>query len=193
MSLENNIRLHVHHIASPYIYGTTADGQDLCAEIIAEAYLPDIEHLREGDTIMLIGTEHILDSSPVRIRAHRLIIEPDYLIDISSLTACFSESGPHPMRYVLGMLTPKEVTRPILLGNTANQFLDDSVNDNPERPASYGSSIRKAFTSDALKFAVCPDINASFFQDTRTQYEHIRHSVEALHQRYPAGAGGGGF
>ena len=66
MSLENNIRLHVHHIASPYIYGTTADGQDLCAEIIAEAYLPDIEHLREGDTIMLIGTEHIQDSSPVR-------------------------------------------------------------------------------------------------------------------------------
>lgn len=191
MSRDNNIRLHVHHAVAPYIYGTTADGQELCAEIVTEAYLPDIEHLREGDTIMLIGTEHIPDSSPARMRAHRLIIEPDYLIDISSLTACFSESGPHPMRYILGMLAPKEVTRPILLGNTANQFLDDSVNDNPERPASYGSSIRKAFTSDALKFAVCPDINASFFQDTRTQYEHIRQSVEALHQRYPAGAGGG--
>ena len=92
MSLDNNIRLHVHHAVAPYIYGTTADGQELCAEIVTEAYLPDIEHLREGDTIMLIGTEHIPDSSPARMRAHRLIIEPDYLVDISTLTACFSES-----------------------------------------------------------------------------------------------------
>ena len=183
MNEKHYLRLRVKAVDSPYIDGITEEGDEIRGEIAGSAYLVDIEHLRKGDIVTLIETEEAESppSQPPTIRAHRLIIEPDYLIDISSLTACFSESGPHPMRYILGMLAPKEVTRPILLGNTANQFLDDSVNDNPERPASYSSSIRKAFTSDALKFVVCPDINASFFQDTRTQYEYIRHSVEALH------------
>jgi hypothetical protein len=81
-----------------------------------------MEALSEGDTVMLLDIYSETDDT---MSAQRLILEPDYLIDISSLSACFSESGPHPMRYLLSLLAPKEVTKPILLGNTANQFLDD--------------------------------------------------------------------
>ena len=186
------LRLQVRQITPPYIYGITEEREECCAEIIGNTYLADIERLCCGDTIALLETEEAeADEGPATIRARRLIIEPDYLVDISTLTACFSESGAHPMRYVLGMLAPKESTRHILLGNTANQFLDDCVNHTPERPASYDTSIRKAFTNDALKFAICPDINTGFFQEARNQYEHIRTSVEALHHRYPAGESGG--
>lgn len=186
------LRLQVQQTIPPYIYGITENREECCVEIIGNSYLADIDNLYCGDTVVLLEMEEVEGGrEPAKIRARRLIIEPDYLVDISTLTACFSESGAHPMRYVLSMLAPKESTRHILLGNMANQFLDDCVNHTPERPASYDTSIRKAFTADALKFAICPDINAAFFQEARSQYEHIRTSVEALHRRYPAGESGG--
>lgn len=192
MTHREHLRLQVQRTDSPHIYGTDVNDNCLCVEIVADTYLHDVESLCEGDTIVVLDIEPISDEESPTLRAHRLIIEPDYLIDISSLAACFAECGAHPMRYLLGLLSPKETTRPILLGNTANQFLDDCVNHSPERPASYENSIRKAFTSDALKFAICPDINAAFFQEARNQYEHIHASVEALHRRYPKGNERGG-
>lgn len=192
MTPHRYLRLQVQQATPPYIYGITEEREEYCAEVVGNTYLADIDRLSCGDTVALLEIEEAESGEgPAKIRAHRLIIEPDYLVDISTLTACFSESGAHPMRYMLSMLAPKESTRHILLGNTANQFLDDCVNHTPERPASYDTSIRKAFTADALKFAICPDINAGFFQEARNQYEHIRTSVEALHRRYPAGESGG--
>lgn len=189
MSHPDRLRLRIHHIEHPYLHGTDAEGRMYRCSIRDSHYIADMEALSEGDTVMLLDINSETDDT---MSAQRLILEPDYLIDISSLSACFSESGPHPMRYLLSLLAPKEVTKPILLGNTANQFLDDCVNHSPERPATFDTSIRKAFAADALKFAVCPDINASFFQEARDQYAHILRSVEALHQRYPQGATEGG-
>ena len=39
---------------------------------------------------------------------------------------------------------------------------------------------------------MCPDINASFFQEARNQYAHIQGSIDALHRRYPKGSEEGG-
>ena len=184
-----HLRLQVHSIEPPYICGNDIEKNSWRIRITNPIY--DIQTLHENDTVMLLDLAPDANESTV-LQANRLILEPDYLIDISSLSACFSECGPHPMRYLLSMLAPKEVTRHILLGNTANQFLDDCVNHSPERPASYDTSVRKAFATDALKFAVCPDINASFFHEARNQYDHIRSSIEALHRRYPEGLQAGG-
>ena len=189
MSHPDRLRLRVSHVAAPHIHGTDAEGTPHTCILTEAAYRADLDALCEGDTIMLVGLTYHADGT---LHAQRLIVEPDYLIDISTLAGCFTESGAHPMRYLLTMLSPKDTTKPILLGNTANQFLDDCVNHTPERPASFDTSIRKAFATDALKFAVCPDINAAFFQEARTQYAHIQSSIDALHRRYPKGREEGG-
>ena len=189
MTRPTHLRLQIHSIESPYICGSDMEKNSWRIRITNSTY--DTTVLHEGDTVMLLDLVPDTEDSTL-LQANRLILEPDYLIDISSLSACFDECGPHPMRYVLSMLTPKEVTKHILLGNTANQFLDDCVNHSPERPASYDTSVRKAFAADALKFAVCPDINAAFFQEARSQYDHIHSSIEALHRRYPEGLQAGG-
>lgn len=197
MAAKRYIRLLIDHTNPPYIYGTTPEGDKLCAKVTNQAYMPDTIALGPNDTVMLQGSTNPTpsmeqDEHSVDFCASRLIVLPDYLIDISTLAACFAESGPHPMRYIQALLTPKEVTRHILLGNTANQFLDDCVNQNPSRPASYNTSIQKAFTNDALKFAVCPDINAAFFRDTRSQYDNIQAAFHSLHKRYPEKSESGG-
>lgn len=51
-----------------------------------------------------------------------IVLEPDYLIDISSLAECFRDYGHHPANYVLARLQPIENARPLLLGNIANLF-----------------------------------------------------------------------
>ncbi|KAA6315032.1 hypothetical protein EZS27_034448, partial [termite gut metagenome] len=45
-----------------------------------------------------------------------IVLEPDYLIDISSLAECFREYGCHPANYILGKLQPIDNMRPLLLG-----------------------------------------------------------------------------
>ena len=190
MSQPDCLRLRILSTEEHRLYGTDTEGTEWHVHITSELYTPDIKHLHEGDTVMLLDIASDAEL-PHSLTAQRLIVEPDYLIDISSLSACFTECGAHPMRYLLSLLTPKEVTMPILLGNTANQFLDDCVNHSPERPATYNTSIRKAFANDALKFAVCPGITAAFFSEARNQYEHIRSSIEALHTRYPHGQSAG--
>ena len=52
-----------------------------------------------------------------------IILEPDYLIDISSLAECFKDYGHHPANYILARLQSPDNTRPLLLGNIANLFL----------------------------------------------------------------------
>lgn len=51
-----------------------------------------------------------------------IILEPDYLIDISSLAECFKDYGHHPANYILARLQSPDNTRPLLLGNIANLF-----------------------------------------------------------------------
>lgn len=184
-----HLRLQIHSTEPPYICGTDKDNKPWRVRIAHPAY--DTDTLTEGDTVMFLDLAPDAEDTEAW-QAGRVILEPDYLIDISSLAACFTECGPHPMRYLLSMLAPKEVTRHILLGNTANQFLDDCVNHSPERPASYNTSVRKAFANDALKFAVCPDIDAAFFEEAKSQYANIQTSIEALHRRYPEGLQAGG-
>lgn len=100
MVASENIRLQVHHIDPTRIYGNTTDGSALCAEITDTRYLSDVEALHEGDTVMLIEAtpKEGPDTPATMVVTRRLILNPDYLIDISSLSACFTESGAHPMR-----------------------------------------------------------------------------------------------
>ena len=46
-----------------------------------------------------------------------IVLEPDYLIDISSLAECFRDYGHHPGNYFLSRMQPIENARPLLLGN----------------------------------------------------------------------------
>lgn len=79
-----------------------------------------------------------------------LVLEPDFLIDVSSLSECFKPYGIHPMQYLLERISPAPQGTPLLLGNIVNLFLDEWVhNESPD----YTETMRKAFKMYPLQLA----------------------------------------
>ena len=109
-----------------------------------------------------------------------IILEPDYLIDISSLAECFKDYGHHPANYILARLQPSENTCPLLLGNIANLFLDEWIH--AEGEPDYLTCMKKAFRTYPLELAACEELRDAakerrFFADCRLHFENIRRTV----------------
>lgn len=109
-----------------------------------------------------------------------IVLEPDYLIDISSLAECFKEYGHHPANYILARLQIPDNTRPLLLGNIANLFLDEWIHAGEE--PDYLECMKKAFRSYPIELAACTDLQdrekeREFFTDCKRHFEHIRQTV----------------
>jgi len=53
-----------------------------------------------------------------------IVVEPDYLMDVSAVSECFKDTGQEPFSYLVRKFLPQESTEALLLGNIANFFLD---------------------------------------------------------------------
>lgn len=111
-----------------------------------------------------------------------LVLEPDYLIDISSLAECFKEYGHHPANYVLTQLKLSDSTPALLLGNIANLFLDEWIHAPAGKEPGYRTCMRKAFRLYALSLSACPELSEpktehDFFDSCALHFKHIRHIV----------------
>ncbi len=107
-----------------------------------------------------------------------IVIEPDFLVDITAVTGCVKEYGDSVFTYLLNKLSVDETTPYILLGHVANQFLDDLVN-NPS--AEFKDSMRQVFRDNMLAFTTCDDIDGQFFNECRRQFDNIRTIVSRLY------------
>ena len=135
-------------------------------------YLQDI--LQENMQLNLLDV-HIDEEN--QYIPNLIVVHPDYLIDISSLAACFREYGRHPLNFFINKIKPKANTSPILMGNLASQFLDDYVNESPDAPVTYNHTVKKFFASSALEFCTCP-IPPNFHEQAQAQMLNIRSFVQ---------------
>ena len=110
------------------------------------------------------------------------VVEPDVLVDISSLAACFQDYGHHPLSYIINRLKPTANTQPILLGNFAGTALDEIIH-NPD--ADFANMLRTSFSDQALQFCTCEGFNAAQFKaDAQRQVANIREAVDQLFTEY---------
>ena len=110
-----------------------------------------------------------------------IVLEPDYLIDISSLAECYRDYGSHPANYLMSRLVPIDNARPLLLGNIANLFLDEWIYAKEEE-VDYLTCMQKAFRQYPIELAVCEELfdaekERTFFKDCLMHFEHIREVV----------------
>ena len=151
-------------------YGDTEGGRDL-------TYLRKI--LREGMQLNLLDASLISHpSSLTLLRPALIIVEPDFLIDISALAACFTGYGHHPLLYTVNRLKPRPNTQATLLGNFAGTALDDIIN-NPD--VTLQQSLRRSYREQADRIAACEDFDQETFEkDAAAQMQNIREAVEIL-------------
>jgi len=104
-----------------------------------------------------------------------IIVEPDYLMDISSLAACFTNNGHHPLLYTYNRLKPLANSQAMLLGNFAGTALDDLIH-NPQ--ATLAQSLRRSFREQTLRFCACYDFDPQKFkQEAARQMENLREVI----------------
>ena len=103
------------------------------------------------------------------------------MLDISSLAACFTAYGHHPLLYTVNRLKPRPNTQATLLGNFASIALDDIIHD-PQ--VTLQQSLARSYREQAERFAACEDFNQETFeQAAAVQMENIRETVSILNSK----------
>ncbi|MCI1187609.1 ATP-binding protein [Hymenobacter sp. DH14] len=75
-------------------------------------------------TLHLIGPVRLADGS---VRARRVVLEPDYLISVTTIAECAQRDGTIPEWALLNAFLPDDISRPLVLGNLVNLLLDEEV------------------------------------------------------------------
>lgn len=150
-------------------YTNTEKGTDLI-------YLRGI--LRKGQQLNLLDCH--VEGTVVTPRI--VVVEPDFLVDISSIAACFTDYGHHPLSFTVNRLSERANTQAILLGNFAGSALDDMVH-NPG--FKVNDSITNSFKEQPLQFCACPQFDSrKFIQDANGQARHLKEVGEVLFGQY---------
>ena len=147
------------------------------AEYVDFSYLRSL--LREGMQL------NLLDCTVTRkkVTPRLIVVEPDYLVDISSIANCFESYGHHPLLFTVKRMGERPNNKHIVLGNFAGSALDDIIN----HPTDYTikDTFRSNFREKALDFATCPDFNAvEFKQAAEQQVANIQEIVYELFQSF---------
>ena len=111
-----------------------------------------------------------------RLGGEVIVVEPDYLVDVSSVAACFEPYGESHLHFMLNRLKPRAGSSAVLLGNFASQLLDEEVHG-LSSSTTYAESIRRFFKRNGLAMAACPDLSPSFHADARLQRENIARAI----------------
>lgn len=114
------------------------------------------------------------------IIAAQVIYEPDYLVDVTAIAACFQGFGISPDLHAISRLQPKSNTTPIFLGNFASQLLDEAIHG---LPLNYPESIMRFFKHNALQFVACEELENEderrrFHQQAQQQQQNLYAMVE---------------
>lgn len=141
---------------------------------INEAFTESIVRCQESQQLNLLDVT--VDAQGVYIPS-MLIVEPDFLLDISVLAGCVKAYSRHPLQYIESKLKTAEKTAPMLMGNIANSILDEWVNRADEDPF-FLNTMRDAFKNDPFALTANDRIDKAFFEEARKQFVNIQEVVQ---------------
>lgn len=181
MARQKRVRFVVERVEEPYIYAFSREipsDTPFRVDITANPHtLKAAQLLKPG--MQFNALSFTMDHEGVYHPIY-IIVEPDFLLDTTSVTSCIKGWGESAFNYFIAKFKPSESTVHTLLGDFANQFLDDILNL-PE--ASYLDSMHKVFADRAIDICACPEIDAKFFEETQKQFDNIQQVVWELEQQ----------
>ena len=176
---QRRIRFMVDHIDEPYIYALSCE---MPSDELFRVDVTSNQHTQQAAQLLKVGMQFnalsfTIDNEGVYHPLY-IVVEPDFLLDTTSVTGCIKGWGESPFNHFIAKFKPSTSTVHTLLGDFANQFLDDALN---LPKADYLTSVRKVFADRAIDICACEDINKKFFDDTKQQFEHIQQVVKELY------------
>lgn len=184
------IRITVHRWDEHFIYGkdhTHPTEQLLKVEYADETdrTFADLkEQLYEGAQLNLLSVKTIKAEGayPYVLKPEMLVLDPDFLIDITALCACIKPYGYSAYTHLLNKFAPPARSAAIQLGNAANQFLDDCVNENRD--------LERAKTSENEVFRLGSAERERFIQNRDLEREDRACPESAGRERFIQNADG---
>lgn len=134
---------------------------------------------RKGMQLNLVGVR-AKEGDRKRMTADYIIVEPDYLVDISSIARCFTDYGHSPLAYIVTRMQPVANTEAILLGNLAGALLDDTMAGSLK--CDWRQTLKRNFREKALEYCACTDLNRKtpFHEAAEMQARNIMQAAEEL-------------
>lgn len=149
--------------------------------LVYRTYFSDVAGLLwEGAVLNLVDVSVLPDGTLV---PGMVVVEPDFLVDISTLADCVREYGDSPANYYHRKLVPVGNLSPLLLGNIVNLFLDEWIHS-PSQP-DYALCMKKAFGRYAIELSTCRELEYTqdeldFFRNCRMHFDNIRTVVQNM-------------
>lgn len=110
--------------------------------------------------------------------AEFVVLEPDYMIDISALAECHKEYGNHQLNYTMSRLTLRESKMHFRIGDFANMCLDQQIFNRTGKEIDLDAIRANAFRSFPFEYSTCLDFNeVRYNEETEKQFLNIRNTV----------------
>ena len=124
-------------------------------------------------TITLIYID--IDSSDTLL-PQVLVLQPDFLVDVTSIAECFKHTGGDARYYLLNKFLPKPKNKYITIGNTVNFFLDELMSNSE---LEFNDLIYDVFHIDPVMFALMSDKEVKdIVANLRVHFENLKRVVD---------------
>lgn len=105
-----------------------------------------------------------------------MVFLPDYLIDITSISQCFSPFGEVISNYLLNKISPFSDSHHLLIGNCVNQMLDELI-FNPD--LEWKDVIPQLFRINELSWATYSDEDTrQHIRTIKTHFENLKNTLK---------------
>lgn len=172
------LRMIVDHWDNDFVYGPSEETDGLDVQVcysVNTTYNYDWTYLRgmfyKGAQLNIIRPR---EKDGV-FYPELIIFEPDYLVDISTVSRCFTSYADSPYVNLLRKLEPTQSTEATLLGNFAGQLLDEQIHNMPH---AYKDSVTDFWKHNALGLLSAGISGNNFHAEAQKQKNNIAQAIE---------------
>jgi len=111
-----------------------------------------------------------------------IILEPDYLVDVSSIAECFQDYGTSEFNYIKSKFIELPNTKYIRLGNFANLVVDELFGEKDSNKITFQETFEKDFKSYPFEYTACKDLVEKdkfiqYWQEAQRHFDRIKKVV----------------
>lgn len=112
-----------------------------------------------------------------------IILEPDYLVDVSAIAECFQDHGTSELNYIKSKFEEVSNTKYIRLGNFANLVMDKLFSKQKNEIIEFINVLKEDFKQYPIEYAACDDLEAEddfrqYIDNAQIQFNNIKNVVE---------------